>query len=199
MKDIIKETREKMHRLADKRNEQIRFLTSEIDKARKEKDAAKQALEKAFESMDPAAISPAKTRLSAAEEILDLCETRRNRFSSEFLISESESDAIIDRILAYEQDLCLEYDTEISPILAQLSAITKAHQEKIREAESVISAWNQNVHPNFRSFTGTIYPNGTNRGEEAQPVHRFAYVGSESGKKVSTFLRDMDEWRARQA
>ena len=108
-------------------------------------------------------------------------------------ISEAESDAVIDSLLAYEKELEEGFKTAAADPLKQLAKIHAGYLDAVKDTESVIDAWQRDIHANYNtrggaSFFDEFTGQHINRSPAPIPVHRMPYTGCSEAAERGTYL-----------
>ena len=146
-------------------------------------------MQEAQEDLDAGGYYDAKTELEKLQTAEEMYKGRLSQIRKEKLISEADSDAVIESLLAYEKELSEQFESEAKEILRKLTGQLKKYREEVMKTEAVLGTWTANIHPNFRSYTGTTYgSSGTNRSPNPVSVHPGGYVGSEASVSLFNHL-----------
>lgn len=191
-KSFVQELRDRMTALTEKRSGELAMVAAKREAARKAAEKAEAELADAVEKMDEAAYVKASQAAQSARAALEMYGKHYETLAKRELIPEAESDAVIDELLDYEKDLAAEFVREITGPLTQLEKLCTDYRAAVREAEGVLTAWQQDIHRNYRSFSGTLYVaedgSRTNRSSQPVPVRRGEYLGCAEASQVREFL-----------
>lgn len=180
----------RMQDMIDKRASEIaeidKVLTETAETIRK----ASEAVDAAVAATDFDAYTNANAEASRARAVSDMYKRRREQLTGRELISDAESDAVIDSLLDYEKDIAAQYERDIKKALAGLAAVHDRYMVEVEKTEETITRWTSEIHKNYRS-TGTTYSDGTNRAPRPVPVHSVAYDGGALAVKINAFLREV--------
>ena len=177
MKDVVKETRDKMTTLLHQRYLELEKCQHEIEAARGVIEAAELTRQDATEKMDVKQYGDAKKKIDTARTTIEMYTARTEQIKRCELISESESDDIIDALLAHEHEIANTYEANARNLIDRLRDLTEDYQHEVSTTEALIKEWTARIHPNYRKY-GTTYPNGTNHGDIPVPVRLSPYYGS---------------------
>ena len=169
----------------------IRAKTNEI---LRQIEAAEKDSTAAAERMDLEAFEAAEERKKKAQNAAEMYRRRYDQIKHREYISEEESDATIDSLLAYEAELAEEFKQSIAKIYKRLEGILDEYTANVADVETTFLEWTSEIHSNFRSFSGTMRTDPltgarTNRMEKALPVHAHPYVGGDEAARLADFLR----------
>ena len=189
-----RETAEKkMAELLAKRAADLDVIAEKTEEANVMLAAAQGRLKDATTIMDMAAYDQAKVDTRKARNAIEMYDRRLQQIHKQELISEADSDAIIDQLLQYEDELAAEFKAAIVEPLRKLQELHRAYTAEIRATEDTLTAWQNNIHANRRSFGGSLYRDPvtgkmTNRNQTPLPVHRIAFRGCDAALSVEGFL-----------
>ena len=192
MKNIAKETLTKIENM---KSEKARELAVIFDKGREAESLAEKAekdLRDAYERLDLAAYEKAKNEKATAETAAEMYGLRGRQLEEREFLTEAESDATIDALKGYEEELAFEFKKAIEEPIRKLSELQKHYAEAVTEAELAIKRWTSEIHQNYRS-ENTTYKDGTNRSPVPVPVRRLPYEGSSLSRKIGTFLNNIKD------
>ena len=193
MLNIAKEVLARIDALMEKKQGQLAEIQKQLDLQRGAEAEARAELDAAAEALDFEKHQATKKTLDRITEMQDMLCRRINQLSSAKLVTETESDEVIDALLGYEQDLAAKFRVDVAPLLAKLKAVTEAYRADVDEAEAAISTWTNRVHPNYRSFAGTIYSEtGSSRSPRPVAVHLSQYLGSAESYSIANFVQSDD-------
>jgi len=197
MKNTAAEVRERIEEMIGDQAQQLADIQEKIEAERKAEAEARAAIEQAVADLDFDRNHEAKRALDNAIERRELLSKRAEMLRSRKLVTEEESDRVIDSLLRYEKDLAAEYVAGLSKILSQLDEITSNYAADVKEAEGVILTWTQQVFPNYRSDTGLYQGGTTNRAPKPVPVHATAYQGCSEFLITKEFVKKLRSKAAR--
>ena len=185
-KNVADDVLRRMNKMLADREAEIQNLADMREAAEVEKANCETLVEAAKDKMDLCAFQDARRKAQDAQDRMELYTARIDKISAARLVTEAESDAVIDSLTAYEKDLAKEYKQEADRIVDQLRSVTYTYLNRVKDTESVIHQWTHNIHPNFRSEI--TYKDGSNRMDHPVPVHPGGYVGCSSAISASRFL-----------
>lgn len=196
MKDqsVLEKVQKQICEMTTQRAQQMEVIYSELSKARAQKAAADDAAKAATEKMDLAAWNRAAEEKKAAEMAEEMYSSRLSQINGKEMISEEESDRVIDSLTDYIRNAENEFDTKLGKILRDLRALYRAHIADIQTAENVIQTWTNDIHKNYRSsislFLDPKTGERTNRAPHPVPVHHTNGQGGRNAQLVYRFLND---------
>lgn len=177
MKNTPAEVRKRIEEMLEEQARQFDDINKKIAAERKAEADARAAIEQAVADLDFDRNHKAKRDLEEAIERRELLSKRAELYRSRKLVTEEESDKVIDSLLRYEGDLAAEYVAGLDKILDQLEEMTSKYAADVEEAENVILTWTQKIFPNYRSDSALYKGGTTNRAPNPVPVHTTAYQG----------------------
>ena len=198
MKDskVIEEVKKQITELTEKKSQQMEVIQAELSKIRTKKAAAEDAAAEAAAAMDLKAWTSAETDMKTAENAEKMFSARLSQIQREEMISEEESDRVVDRLKDYIKAAETEFDADLKKILQDLHTLYNSHISNIQDAENVIQTWTQNVHKNYRSATASYFDpetgTHTNRSPFPVPVHLSDGQGGGHARMVRQFLSNFE-------
>ena len=191
MKNTPAEVRKRIEEMLQDQARQFDDINKKIAAERKAEADARAAIEQAVADLDFDRNHKAKRDLEEAIERRELLSKRAELYRSRKLVTEEESDKVIDSLLRYEGDLAAEYVAGLDKILDQLEEMTSKYAADVEEAENVILSWTQRIFPNYRSDTGLYQVGTTNRAPNPVPVHATAYQGCSEFLITKEFVKKL--------
>ena len=194
---ILQEVNAQMKKLQDRKANDLKTIQDKRTEAQTQKEAAELALKDATERMDIDAYERAKQACSKAQTAIDMYSGRYNQIKQQELISEEESDGVIDKLLAYEKQLEEDFKAAAAEPIEKLAGILKAYQQEVADTEQTIKAWENNIHANYNtrgasSFIDPITGQSTNRSSRPISVHRLPYFGCSEATQLEKYLSKTD-------
>lgn len=141
----------------------------------------------AMEKTDAAAYKKAKDAKADAEATAEMLGKRLEQIHSKKFVTESDSDAVIDDLLKYEDALAAEYEEAIKKQIERLQKIHDEYIALVAEAEKTIHRWTNEIHA-YHRVKGTVFADGSSYSKAPVPVHRMPYTGCEVSHRVEKFL-----------
>lgn len=190
---VLEEVKARMKELHVQKLTDLEAISKMQEEARSKIEAAVMAMKKATEEMDVDAYEEAKTAKRKANTALEMYKGRYEQISKRKLITEAESDQVIDSLLKYEENETEKFKALLSTHLKALDELLSGYKEIIRDTEFVIVTWNREIHANYRSRGRTTYVDEltgepTDRSPRPIPVHPIEYGGCDESFMLSTFL-----------
>ena len=186
LKNVADDVRERMRKLFADRTIETERLEKMCDAAETERLECSALVEAAKDKMDLCAFQEARQKEQAARDRIEMYSARITKLNNARLVTEAESDSVIDSLLGYEADLAAEYERDSARIIDQLRALTDNYLAKVQDTESTMKQWTQNVYPNYRSET--TFKNGSNRMDHPVPVRNTRYEGCAAAAAARNFL-----------
>lgn len=186
--NTAQEVRARIEALIGSRAEQLAEISEKISAARKQEAEAAEAMKQAQAETNLKAYAAAKAAKLEAGTAVEMYSGRAAQLQGKELISEEESDSVIDSLLDYEAKISADYEAAIAGPLDQLQQLQKDYEAAIEEAERVLHLWTSQVHANYRSSSTIYAETGTNRSPRPVPVHKVAYTGCNTAQRVRAFL-----------
>lgn len=189
---VLEEVKARMKELHVKKLTDLEAISKMQEEARSKIEAAVMAMKKATEEMDVDAYEEAKTAKRKANTALEMYKSRYEQIAKQELISEAESDQVIDSLLQYENQLTDQFKAGASTLLKQLDELLTGYREEIRSVETTLTTWQRDIHANHKA-TGTIYYDQltgepTNRSPRPVPVHQREYWGCPESYEMFEYL-----------
>ena len=180
-KNTVEMVKDRMVEMLAKRAEEVAKLTEESKKVQAQKEEAEAKLKAATEEIDMDAYETAKADIKKAETALELYSARYSQIKHKEVISEEESDKVIDSLIQYEKDLDAQFMADIEEPLRRLQEINQNYLNTIRDTEITIRNWENNIHANYRNSSG-------GRNNYKTFVHPVTHQGCRFSLKLREFL-----------
>ncbi len=191
---VLEEVKARMQKLKAKKAEDLEEIRRRQTDARTEKEAAELAMRKAAEEMSVDAYEVAKTAKTRAETALDMYRARYEQIQKQEYVSEEDSDSTIKSLLAYEGQLDADFMAAAAEHVKALAELRKNYMDALADTEWTLTDWQQEIHANYRSFTGVMFPDGngghTNRSPKPIPVRVRQYTGCMESNKLGEYLKN---------
>ncbi len=199
-KTVLQDVKELMKELLEKKAAQMREIQSKLSEARAQEEVADQAIQSSTENMDLDAFENAQEAKRRARVVISMYSSRYAQLQNQEIISEEESDKVIDDLLAYEKEIGERYKSDIRGPLQKLDDLTRKYQGEVAEVERTISAWGRDVHANYTTRgrmqrTDPLTGEKTDRAERPVPVRVLPYTGCDESAIMETFLKDKMQLR----
>lgn len=186
-RNVVEEVNERIKNLKEKKASELLSLQIKIDEAEQAKAQAENEMAKAIENTELSAYTEAKNKKADCAAAVEMFTARYNQLQAKEFVSEADSDAVIDSIKAYEEELSAELEKDVKPLLQKLAEINKVYKDKVFEAEQTMKAWTSDIHANYRSSV-TTFSDGSKRSERPVPVRNYAYLGNPLSERLYHFL-----------
>ncbi len=192
-KTVVQEVQEQMRDLTAKKTAELDAIRQKQTEAQTQKEAAELAIKDATEKMDLEAYEEAKQAKHKAQTALDMYAGKYKQITAQEYISEAESDKVIDRLLAYEDELAEGFKKKAAEALKALADMVQEYKDEVAEAEQTIGTWTATIRANY-STRGQTYRTDkftglqTDRAEKPVPVHSLTYDGCKEYKCLRNFL-----------
>ena len=169
-------------------NEMLAKRKADLNKADEKEEEARarlalveEEIKKAADEMNAEAYEEAITKKHKINITLEMLRDKHKQIKNQEYITEAESDAVIDGLLKYEDELAAEFEKDIAPLMHQLTDLYKEYAERIYKTENVITTWTNKIHTYYKTSGGT-------RSDIPQAVHFLAYTGSDRAERLRAFL-----------
>lgn len=198
MKTVIQEIKEEIRRLQEIRENDLITITTKQTEAAADLEQATAIMIEAAEQLDSEKYEAGKRQERAAKTALEMLNTRYEQLSKREYISESDSDAIIDKILAYETDREAVFIKDITAPIKKLTAIYNAYMDDVNDAEETLRTWQADIHKNYRTRGRTMFLNAetgerTDRSSEPIAVRIMPYTGGNAAASLGKYLNDVND------
>ena len=197
-KTALTTAKEQMKNLLDAKAAQLRDIQVKLCETKTQAEAADTAVRAATEKMDLDAYEKARAAKRKAKVALDMYSSRYTQLQAQEVITEAESDAMIDGLLDYEKEVSAKYEEDIAGPLKTLCELTKGYLVEVADIEATIKQWGRDVRANY-STRGTMTRVDPETGERtdlsevAVPVHAVPYRGCDKALTLETFLKNNTE------
>ena len=189
---VLEEVKARMQKLKAKKAEDLEAIRRRQTDARTEKEAAELAMRKVAEEMSVDAYETAKTAKTRAETALDMYRARYEPIQKQEYVTEEDSDSTINALLQYEDQLTADFKTAAAVHVKALAELHKGYTDALRDTENTLAGWQQEIHANYRSFTGAMFPDGngghTNRSQKPVPVRVMPFTGCMESNLLREYL-----------
>lgn len=188
-------TKERIEEIKAKREVLVEDITARQAEARSQIEEASIAMKKATEELDAEAYEKAKGEKHKAQTALEMYNNRFSQIQKQELISEEESDKIVDSLLYYEEDLTEDFKRKLLTPLQELRSLVYDYLDEIDDIENVLKIWQEDIHANYNTRGGTMFIDKetgihTTRSETPVPVHRLPYKGCAEANRLKDYLKD---------
>lgn len=191
-KNLIEEINRKMDEMLQQNRAELQTINDQISSAQSEIAEYQTTMDNAQNELDAEGYLKAKDAIRILKTKIEMLEKRKTQHNEKELVTEEESDQVINSILEYENQLAEEYEKDIKSPLNQLRQRTEKYRAGVLYAETTMNRWTSNIHANYQSPTAT-YADGTHRSSVPVPVRSVHYYGSPVSVRVSDFLEKVFE------
>lgn len=191
-KTVLEDIRELMADLVKKRTAQLEEIQRKLKETQHKLEEADAAIASATVNADLPAYEKGTAAKSKLETALSMYTARLKLIRDGEYISEAESDAVIDRLLAYEEQINDRFLADIAGPIESLKNIYSAYAAEVTGTEETLSTWQREIHANYNSRGSAIYydanGNTTYRSDKPVPVHLMRYTGCDEAKRLRNYL-----------
>lgn len=189
MNNYASEVKKRITELIKTRDASLIDIQMKLAESRAEVDKAKDAMDQAIFDADVKAFKKARAARDAAAEAVEMYEARYNQLQEHQIVTDADSESVIDGLLEYENDLSAKYLDDIADPIRKIMEAHQEYMDNVDETERVIKEWTNTVHANYKSYTGTIYrETGTHISPTPVPVRLTPYLGCKEAIAVGSFL-----------
>ena len=193
-KTTLEEVKDRMRELKMQRANELETINNKMHEAEAKINTEGQAMQQAIETMDEDAYIKAKQEKQRARLAHEMYKGRFAQIMKQELISEADSDAVIDSLLSYEGQLAADFAQDIAGPVSELSRLHKAYMDEVKAVELTLHAWQQDIHRNYRTFGATMRIDKntgerTDRSETPTPIHAVPYTGCAKATQLGDYLR----------
>lgn len=188
MKNKAKEVQNRIDEMIAEKAKEVNAIETQINEAGAEIEKQKRVQHEAMQRTDAPAYRRAKEAIADAEAAMEMYCMRRDQIHAKEYISEQDSDAVINDLLKYEDDLAIEYEKAIKEPIERLQKIHDEYTSLVKETEKAIKRWTSEIH-SYHHVPTMTRPDGSDRSEEPVPVHRIPYAGCDVSSRVEKALR----------
>lgn len=196
--NTLEKVKVKMRELTDAKAAELREIQEKQETQRAAITEAETAMQQASEKLDDKGYSEAKAEKEKAETVLDMLNRREVQLVGKTFISEQESDAVIDSLLAFEDELAETFRKAVEGPLEKLKKLCGDYFAGVEAAEQTIRTWEHDIHRNYR-YIGGVSAHDPATGEPAkrsdkpQPVRPLGpFHGCHDAELVERFLQKIE-------
>ncbi len=192
--NVLQDVKNRMKKMQEDKAAQLEIIRREQEEARTQMEEATQAMKIATEEMNVDAYAEARNAKLKAQNALEVYCGRYEQIKRQEYISEAESDAVVDSLLAYENQLAEDFRRAAAESHRVLAKLYKEYTAAVRDAEATLIAWQKDIHANYntRGAMTRIDPRTgerTYRSEQPIPVHRMPYTGCVESEQLGDYLK----------
>ena len=189
---VLEEVKARMQTLKAKKAADLEEIRRKQTAARTDREAAEMAMRQAAEVMSVDQYETAKAAKTRAETALDMYAARFDQIQKQEYVSEEDSDSTIKSLLACESQLDADFMAAAAVHVKALAKLRKDYMDAVKDTEWTLTAWQQDIHKNYLSYTGAAFPDGngghTNRSPKPVPVRVMQYTGCTEASKLGEYL-----------
>lgn len=192
-KNVAQETQKRIAEMQEKKATELKEIDNKITELMEKKNSLADIMEIATEKMDLQNYKKADQELKEVKTAIDMYNGKYKQISAQRYISESESDRVIDNLLAYEKQLEQDFIADLKEPICTLREILKNYFDSIQETEQTIRTWETQIHANYstRGLTfRTDAETGKRTDRSATPVlvHNTPFKGCNTALALSEYL-----------
>lgn len=189
----LETVKNKMKELQEARAAQIETIRKMQETYTAQIDAAAQNMKQATAELNVDAYDEARQAQRKAKSGLEMYNKRMAELEAQEIISEPESDQVIDSLLEYEDTLAADFRKAIAEPIRQLSRLYEGYINAVRDTERTLTAWQRDIHANYSTRgrmlrTDPATGERTDRSAEPYPVHMLPYTGCDEAEQLHTYL-----------
>ena len=167
--DTVTEVRNRIDKYIADRDHEIAEIDQHIAEAKESKATAEAALQAAIEATIQADYNSAKEAIESAQNVIEMFTARREQLVNKEFLSESESDSVIDSLLAYKKDCDAALAAALAEECAKIRTIIDNYKGEYKDMYDTIRTWEGEIHLNYRR-PGVTYAPG-HEPKDPVPVH----------------------------
>lgn len=157
--NVVTEVKNQINKYISDREVEVAVIDQHIAAAEADKATAEAAMQAAIESTNQTEYDNAKSQIAAAQSAIDMYTARKKQLINKEFISEAESDAVIDSLLAYKTERDAELVAELDKELAVIEGIISKYKGAYKSMYDTIRTWEEQIHANYRRW-GVSYAPG---------------------------------------
>lgn len=191
-KNYVQEIEARITELNARKQADMRKALEAKAAAEKAVKAAQATMEEATDKLELERYAEAKQQKEEAETALAMFEGKCKKVEQKVLVTDEDSEAVIEGILSYEEQLEREFLDAIRKPIEELRALQEDHWQKVAEAERIMNRWTSEIHANYISCmrrrdaeTGEW----TSKVDYPVPVRVEKYLGCPASKVIRDFLK----------
>lgn len=189
----LQTAQERIKELQTKKAADLAEISEKQKEARTQIEAADLAMKEATEALNVEEYEKARANKLKWQTALDMYTERYKQIQQQELISEADSDSIVNDLLFYEEDLAENFRRALFPKLQELKTILWDYRDEVEKIENTLHTWETEIHANYttRGASSFIDPDTgirTDRSAVPVPIHRVAYNGCKEAEILATYL-----------
>lgn len=184
----------KMQELKDARQAQFDTIRKMQETYSEQIRTADMTMKRATAELDLDTYETARQAKRKAQAGQEMYTKRQKELEAQEIISEPESDRIINGLLEYEEHLAADFRRAIEEPLRKLEQILAEYTAAVADTENTIHEWTRDIHANYstrgRSLrTDPATGQTTDRSETPLPVHIMKYTGCPEAAQLELYLQ----------
>lgn len=177
-KTVLEEVKEQMHGLLEARRIEMGEIQKNMDKYHSEMIKQEEIEKEAVENLNEKAYTAARKAKEAAKLSTEMYRERRDQIAKLEYMSEEDSDAVIDKLLAYESMAAEDFKAALAEPLSEIREALSTYLTAINETEKTIVEWGECIRPNRNSRGRTFYRETQSfYSVDPIPVHNIPFRG----------------------
>lgn len=192
-KSVLQEVQARIASIQQKRAAELAEIREKQAEARTQIEAASLAMKEATEVLNVEAYEKARNDKKKWQTALDMYNARFNQIQAQELVTEADSDSVINSLLAYEEEIAQTFKQAMKDPLQILKKLLDDYEDEVQEVENTINIWQTDIHANYStrgsaSFVNPDTGERTDRSAVPVPVHRLPYTGCSEATQLKTYL-----------
>lgn len=192
--NTVERVQEQIRSLRGKKRTDLETIRAKQEETRAQIAEAEAAIKDATEYMNLEAYEGAKAEKRKAQTALEMYNSRFAQIQAQEIITEGESDAVINSLLEYENELAESFRAKASEPLKELAGLLKEYKAAVEDTERTIREWETTIHANYSTRGRTLYYNEftgkhTDRSPRPVLVHPTGFEGCTESVILSEYLR----------
>ena len=185
MATVREEVNERIKKLLDERAAEYAANTQQIaacDSTIREQTTAMQTATEATNVED---YEKAKSAIHKAEVAKEMYLARQEQLNAREIVSEEESDKVIESLLRYNAKLAEDFD---KAVLEHLEPLKKIYADYVTEKEALTHTaymWTQQIRPTYRNWYDVVYgqavTSSPSRSKDPVDISRYLKTSSATG------------------
>lgn len=186
--NAVTQAKGRMKELLESRAAELRNIQERIDEARTQREAAALAIKAATENTDISAYVAAKAKKAEVDTTIEMYTTRYDQLQKLDFVAEEDSNAVINGLLAYEDQIAADLEAAMMEPLKALDKLYADYMKSVRDTEATIVEWTSRIRPNYSTRGRTVYADGTDRSPVPVPVRTTPYEGCGAAVQLGVYL-----------
>lgn len=193
-KNVVIATQDRIRELKEKKAAELEHIDNELNQAIIELDEANKAMQAAMEATDLEAYGEAKRKQLEAKNKKEMYSGRYKQLKACEYLTEKESDEVIDKLLAHEEEIAGTYEEDLKKILGNLKALHEKYINDACDTERTITTWTSQIHANYNSRGSASYVDSVTGERTERSPHPIGVQHKRSRLSgiVGAFLENID-------